>query len=158
MKTLNKNAEMYLNILTTLLNSDNPEDHKKSIRDMLDNFEGHYNQAYNRNGKYDHNSLKCNTRFISKKAQRIKSTRTKKEFTSETHREHAKPVSIIISEAKGMNSKELLSYLDKNLLSVTIMKAEAHLLDRGAYKISMPDTNNILSRFEICNIKVVENL
>ncbi len=154
---INEQSKYYLNILTAQVSSPFAIDvllHKKAIRDILDNFEGHLHECYNSNGRYDHASLKYNATCMSKRAQQIKATMTKGEFTSATHREHAKPLAILIEEMQGLSGQRLLTYLYENLKSVTILKEEAKTLDKK-YKTTMPDTTKIFSRFEEFGINIV---
>lgn len=157
LKDLNENAKYYLNILTAQVSSPfaiNVLEHKKAIRDILDNFEGHLHECYNSNGRYDHMSLKYNATCMSEAAYTLKPNLTKGEFTSATHREHAKPLTILIEEMQGLSGQRLLSYLYNNLKSVTILKEEAKQLDEQ-HKTTMPDIDNVYSRFEFHGIKLV---
>jgi len=159
LKDLNKNAKYYLDIIMTQVNPDqdiNIDEHKKSIRDMLDPFEGHLYECYNSKGKYDHNSLRYNAPHMSESAAKLKPTLTKYEFLSLVHREHAKPLTILIKEMQGLSGQKLLDYLYKNLKSVTILKEEARIIDKK-YKTTMPDNTKIFSRFEEFGINIVKN-
>jgi hypothetical protein len=154
---INEQAKYYLNILTAQVSSPfaiKVSNHKKAIRDILDNFEGHLHECYNSNGRYDHASLKYNATCMSENAAKLKPTLTKGEFTSATHREHAKPLAILIEEMQGLSGQRLLTYLYENLKSVTIMKEEAKQLDKQ-YKTTMPDNSKIFSRFEEFGINII---
>ena len=154
---INEQAKYYLNILTAQVSSPFAIDvlkHKKAIRDILDNFEGHLHECYNSNGRYDHASLKYNATCMSEGACKLKQQLTKGEFTSKTHREHAKPLTILIEEMQGLSGQRLLTYLYENLKSVTILKQEAKAIDEK-YKTTMPNTENLFSRFEEYGIKIV---
>jgi len=158
LKDLNENAKYYLNILTAQVSSPFAIDvleHKKAVRDILDNFEGHLHMCYNSNGKYDHASLKYNATCMSESAFKLKSELTKGEFTSITHREHAKPLAILIKEMQGLSGQRLLTYLYENLKSVTILKEEAKMLDKQ-HKTTMPDIKHLFSRFDEYGIKIVK--
>jgi len=155
---INEQSKYYLNILTAQVSSPFDVDvlkHKKAIRDILDNFEGHLYECYNSNGRYDHKTLKYDATCMSESAQRIKAQMTKSEFTSVTHREHAKPLSILIEEVQGLSGQRLLTYLHENLKSVTILKEEANMIDKK-YKTTMPDATKIFSRFEEFGIKIIK--
>ena len=159
LENLNQEAKYYLDIITVQVSSKyaiNISHHAKAIRDILDNFEGHLYECYNSNGRYDHGTLKHNATYLSKAATKLRETMTKSQFNKLTHREHAKPLCILVKEIQGMSGQQLLSHLVNNLKSVTILKQEAKALD-GKYKTSMPDENNIFSRFEEMNIKIVKS-
>jgi hypothetical protein len=156
---INEECKYYLNILTAQVSSPfaiNVLEHKKAIRDILDNFEGHLHKCYNSNGMYDHASLKYHATYMSEAAIIIKSKLTKGEFISITHREHAKPLAILIEEMQGLSGQKLLTYLYENLKSVTILKEEAKLID-VKYKTTMPNSFILFSRFEEFGIKLVKN-
>lgn len=129
--------------------------HRKLIRDVLDPFEGYLRGRLNSRNKYDHSTLKFNATFMSPEALRLRiSCRRKQDFNKLTHREHAKPLAILSKEMRGLSGEELLEYLNDNLRSVTILKEEAKLLDKE-YKITMPDTEKLFSRFQAVGIEPV---
>jgi len=155
---INEEAKYYLNILTAQISSPFDIDvtkHKKAIRDIMDNFEGHLHKVYNSKGNYDHGTLKYDAPHISEKAAILKETLTKNEFLKVSHREHAKPLSIIVDECKGLSGQRLLTYLYNNLKSVTILKEEATLLD-SSYKTTMPDVDKVFSRFDYYEVKIIK--
>lgn len=126
----------------------------KSIRDILDTLEGHLYKCYNSRGKYDHSNLKYHAPHMSRRAIKLRETMTAGEFLSITHREHAKPMKIIIKEIVGLSGQSLLDYVLNNVKSVTVLKEESVLLDK-THKTTMPDNQKIFSRFDIHQIEVV---
>jgi hypothetical protein len=129
--------------------------HCKLLRDTLDEFEGHKLETYTTGGKYNHETLKHQASMMSEAAAVNHKLFKKGKFVNLTHREHAKPIVMIVKEGQGLKGQDLLTYLHKNLLSVTIMKQEQKNLDK-VYKTTMPDSSDILSRFSAVNIKVVK--
>ena len=155
---INENAKCLLNALSGLLSpcyDFDIDDHGKVIRDLLDTFEGHLHECYNSRGKYSHSSLKHNATCMSESTGKLRDTLTQKAFLDLTHREHAKPIAIIIKEANGLSGEKLLTYLYENLKSVTILKEEAKIIDKK-YKTTMPDATKIFSRFEEFGIKIIK--
>lgn len=154
---ISEESKYYLNILTAQVSSPFAIDitqHGKAIRDILDNVEGHLYRCYNSSGRYDHASLKYDAPHMSKSALELRESTTKGEFNGATHREHAKPMKILLEEMQGLSGQRLLDYLMLNLKSVTILNKEAERLDEK-FKITMPDKTDIFSRFNELGITVV---
>lgn len=155
---MTQESKYFLNIVETIVSSPfdvNLKHHGKALRDILDNLEGHLNCCLNSKGRYDHVTLKYDAPYMSKKALALREKTIKSEFVKPTHREHAKPFKYILQEIEGLKGVELLSYIKKNVKSVTILKEEQKALDE-LYKTEMPDVDNIWSRFEELEIELVK--
>jgi len=155
---INEQSKYFLNILTAQVSSPFDVDvleHGKVIRDTLDPFEGHLHECYNSNGKYDHDTLKHDAPHMSERAAKLRNELKKGKFLKLVHREHAKPIAIILKEVQGLSGQRLLTYLHENLKSVTILKEEAKLIDKE-YKTTMPDATKVFSRFEEFGIKIIK--
>lgn len=155
---LTEEAKYFLNILEALVSSPynvKLVEHSKAVRDIMDNLEGHLHRVLNRNGRYDHSTLKENAPHMSEKAYALREhLNNKQKFLSLTHREHAKPFKIIMAEIAGLKGKELLNYVSLNVKSVTILKEERDSLD-SMFKTTMPNVTDIFSRFKAVGIVVV---
>ena len=92
---------------------------------------------------------------MSERAAKLRNELNKGKFLDLIHREHAKPLTILIDEAQGLSGQRLLDYLCENLKSVSILKEEAEMIDQK-YKTTMPDNNKIFSRFEEFGIKIIQ--
>lgn len=134
----------------------------KLIRDILDVCEGYIRNILNSQNNYNHSTLKYNAHWISLKASQIKKEFNQSECLKKTHREHAIPLKLLISQLYSFESleiKQLKEFLNKNLISVLITKDERDDLDQGVgnLKDSMPkdwDNQNVFARFDNKNIKI----
>ena len=158
LKDLSNESRLQLSILqnftTNILGVDLIK-FSKQIRDNIDPLEGHLTNTLNSKGNYNHSVLKYDCPSMSVKALELRNSGISQfQFNKQTHREHAKPLKIMLAEMEGMGGQQLLDYLCNNLKSVTILKEEAKLMDTR-YKTTMPDVNNIYSRFEVFNINIV---
>jgi len=109
----------------------------------------------NKNNRYDHNTLKHDAPYMSVRATEFRNKLSKYEFNKNTHREHAKPLKIIINEIAGLKGQDLLDYITRNVKSVTILKEEQKSLDKK-FKTKMPDPKDVFSRFNATGIKIIK--
>ena len=68
---LTEESKYFLNLIESQVSSDfkiNISHHSKSIRDIMDNLEGHLHKCLNKNNRYDHNTLKHDAPHMSIKA------------------------------------------------------------------------------------------
>jgi|GEM_PF-2177517 len=155
---LTEEAKYFLSIIEAMVSSDFNVDithHAKSIRDVLDNLEGHIYKCLNKNNRYDHNTLKHDAPYMSENALELRRMVTKYDFNRKTIREHAKPLKIVISEIANLKGDSLLSYICDNVKSVTIMKSEQRQIDQY-FKTKMPDLHDVFSRFSHAGIKIIK--
>lgn len=157
-ENLSEEAKYFLNVIESQVSSHFNIDithHSKSIRDVMDNLEGHLYNCLNNNNRYDHGTLKYDAPHMSIKAVELRKTANKFEFNKKTHREHAKPFKIIIKEIAGLKGQNLLMYILNNIKSVTILKEEQSKLDKK-FKTDMPEVNDVFSRFSAIGIKIIK--
>lgn len=155
---LTEESKYFLNLIESQVSSDfkiNISHHSKSIRDIMDNLEGHLHKCLNKNNRYDHNTLKHDAPHMSIKAVELRKRVTKSEFNRMTHREHAKPFKIVMAEIAGLKGQLLLDYIWDNIKSVTIMKDEQKKLDTK-FKTTMPNLNDVFSRFSATGIEIIQ--
>ena len=138
---------------------------KKLLRDMLDVTEGLIRGAINSKGNYSHTSLKLKTSYISEKAAELKKTLKEYELLKTTHREHAIPLNVLLTELlpkqKFSNISELEIFFKKYLTSVLITLEERDQLDsRGSgLKKTMPedwDGEDLFARFKAFGMTIIQ--
>lgn len=154
---LTEESKYFLSLIEAQVSSDYFVDirhHAKSIRDVMDNLEGHLYNCLNKNKRYDHGTLKHDAPHMSIKAHELKKVLSKYEFNKRTHREHAKPFKIIIGEIAGLKGQMLLDYIITNVKSVTILKEEQAQIDKK-FKTQMPNPNDVFSRFSATGIELI---
>lgn len=161
MTELTEETKYFLKVLESLVSPDfdvNIQHHGKAIRDIMDQLEGHLYKRLNSNGRYDHGTLRYNPPHMSLAAYKLKEkVQTKTAFFAyKPHREHAKPFSMIVREIGGLKGQNLIDYILSNVKSVTILQEEKLRLDR-VFKTTMPNPNDVFSRFKAVGIDITEN-
>lgn len=156
-----RQLEFLLSVVCDAVNSDvqlNP----RLIRDIFDVIEGLMRGALNRNGNYDHSTLKAKCAYASANAKSLSLSLSRTNLTKATHREHAIPLKILIPmlyAMKPITPQALTEFLDQKLISVLITLDERRHLDSVelGLRTAMPldwDGVSPFARFEKAQIVI----